>query len=207
VAGFPFTQKVKGSLERSLLLLRLGCTKRIKKKKNRSCVSHCEAFSFAAFFLSRFLCVKYVKSVFVVRVGMWTPNFPEIFLCFMRMFYARIKRPKIQKNYARIKHKKHKTKKCLRGTCCYFAKATKDKNTRTSHATTNNKMSCAHTTLQRLCPPLFMGRAEAPPNHGTAAPHHHKEAASCRGCARCHWFARLGGFEMRGRNRERRERG
>jgi hypothetical protein len=72
--------------------------------------------------------------------------------------------------------------KHIRGTCSYLAKpATKHKNTRTSHATTNNKMSCAHPTLQRLCPPLFMGRAEAPPNHGTAAPHHHTEAESCRG--------------------------
>ncbi len=84
-------------------------------------MSHCEAFSFAAFIFFRFLCVKHVKSIFVVRVRIWMPNFSEIFLCFMRigiMFYACIKRPKIQKFYARIKHIniKHKTKKCLRGT-------------------------------------------------------------------------------------------
>ena len=48
-----------------------------------------------------------------------------------------------------------------------------------------------------------MGRAAAPPNHGAAAPQHHTEPASCRGWALCRWFARLGGFGMRGRNLER----
>ncbi len=44
---------------------------------------------------------------------------------------------------------------------------------------------------------LSMGRAVAPPNHGASAPRSHTQAASRRACARCRWFARLGGRNER----------
>jgi len=50
---------------------------------------------------------------------------------------------------------------------------------------------------------LSMGRAVAPPNRSVAAPHRHTEAARCRCCARCRWFAFLGGFEVTESNLER----
>ncbi len=58
--------------------------------------------------------------------------------------------------------------------------------------TTTNKMSCATLPSSGFAPSLSMSRAVAPPNHGTAAPQRHAQAASRRGCARCHWFACLG---------------
>jgi hypothetical protein len=108
------------------------------------------------------------------KIALYVSNF---FMFYAFMFYARIKwppRPNFLCAHKTDTHINIKRKSAYVEPVCH-------KNTRTSHATTNNKKSCAHPTLQRLCPPLFMGRAEAPPNHVTAAPHHHTEAASCRG--------------------------
>ena len=64
----------------------------------------------------------------------------------------------------------------------------------TTHTdTTTNKMSLGATlSSSGFAPSLSMGREVAPPNHGAAAPQRHAQAASCRGCARCCWFAPLG---------------
>ncbi len=63
----------------------------------------------------------------------------------------------------------------------------------TTHTdTTTNKMSHATLPSSGFAPSLPMGRAVAPPNHGAAAPQRHAQAASCRGCTRCRWFAHLG---------------
>jgi hypothetical protein len=67
----------------------------------------------------------------------------------------------------------------------------REHNTKHNH-TTHNNMSRSCPTLQRLALSLSMGRAVAPPNHGAAAPQRHVQAASCRGCACCRWFACLG---------------
>jgi hypothetical protein len=56
---------------------------------------------------------------------------------------------------------------------------------------------------KRLCPLLSMGRAAAPPNHGAAAPQCRTQGASHRACARCRWFACLGGRNERHRKIER----
>jgi hypothetical protein len=74
----------------------------------------------------------------------------------------------------------------------------------TTHTdTTTNKMSHATLPSSGFAPPLSMGRAVAPPNHGTTAPQRHAQAASHRGCARCCWFARLGRRNKRHRIIER----
>ena len=135
--------------------------------------------TFAVSFFCRFLCAKNVKSVFVVRMRIKSLFMSRFFysMFYAFMFYARIKWPPGPNFLCAHKTDTHiniKRKSAYVEPVCH-------KNTRTSHATTNNKKSCAHPTLQRLCPPLFMGRAEAPPNHVNAAPHHHTEAASCRG--------------------------
>ena len=63
----------------------------------------------------------------------------------------------------------------------------------TTHTdTTANKMSRATLPSSGFAPSLSMGRAVAPPNHDATAPQRHAQAASCRGCARCCWFACLG---------------
>jgi hypothetical protein len=58
--------------------------------------------------------------------------------------------------------------------------------------TTTNKMSCATLPSSGFAPYLTMSGAVAPPNHGTAGPQRHAQAATCQGCACCRWFARLG---------------
>ncbi len=63
----------------------------------------------------------------------------------------------------------------------------------TAHTdTTTNKMSLATLPSSGFAPSHPMGRAVAPPNHGTAAPQRHEQAASCWGCTCCRWFACLG---------------
>ncbi len=54
---------------------------------------------------------------------------------------------------------------------------------------------------------LSMGRAAAPPNHGTSTPRHHTQAESHRACARCCWFACLEGQNERWEASKNRERG
>jgi hypothetical protein len=67
------------------------------------------------------------------------------------------------------------------------------KTQKTTHTdTTTNKMSCATLPFSGFAPSFSMGRAVTPPNHGTATPQCHVQAASHWGCARCHWFACLG---------------
>ena len=62
----------------------------------------------------------------------------------------------------------------------------------TTHTdTTTNRMSHATVPSSGFAPSLSMGRAVAPPNHGAPAPQRHAQAANCRGCARCRWFACL----------------
>ena len=68
----------------------------------------------------------------------------------------------------------------------------------TTHTdTTTNKMSRATLPSSGFAPSLSMGGAVAPPNHGAAAPQCHAQAATRWGCARCCWFARLGGQNKR----------
>ena len=69
--------------------------------------------------------------------------------------------------------------------------------------TTTNKMSCATLPSIGFAPSLSMGGAVVPPNHGTAAPQHHAQAATHRGCACCCWFARLGRQNKRQQKIER----
>ncbi len=74
----------------------------------------------------------------------------------------------------------------------------------TTHTdTTTNKMSRATLPSSGFAPSLSMGRAVVPPNHGAATPQRHAQAATRRGCARCHWFARLGRRNKRHQIRER----
>ncbi len=74
----------------------------------------------------------------------------------------------------------------------------------TSHTdTTTNKMSRATLPSSSYAPSHSMGRAVVPPNHGAAAPQRHVQAASCRSCACCHWFACLGRQNKRHRIIER----
>ena len=64
-----------------------------------------------------------------------------------------------------------------------------------THTTTKmKKISPCRPTLQRLWPSPSMGRSAAPPTLGADHLHCRTEAASCRGCARCRWFACLGWF-------------
>jgi hypothetical protein len=69
--------------------------------------------------------------------------------------------------------------------------------------TTTNKMSHATLPSSGFAPSLSMGGAVAPPNHGAAAPQPHAQAATCRGCACCRWFACLGRQNKRQRIIER----
>jgi hypothetical protein len=69
--------------------------------------------------------------------------------------------------------------------------------------TTTNKMSRATLPSSVFAPSLSMGGAVAPPNHGATAPQRHVQAATCRGCACCRWFACLGRQNMRQRIIER----
>jgi hypothetical protein len=62
--------------------------------------------------------------------------------------------------------------------------------------TTTNKMSRATLPSSGFAHSLSMGGAVEPPNHGAAAPQRHAQAATRRGCARCHWFACLGRQKM-----------
>jgi hypothetical protein len=55
--------------------------------------------------------------------------------------------------------------------------------------TTTNKMSRATLPSSSFAPSLSMGGAVAPPNHGTATPQRHAQAATRWGCACCCWFA------------------
>ncbi len=141
-------------------------------------MSHCEAFFLCCFFFLPVFMREIRKKCFCCayahKIALSASKF---FMFYAFLFYACIKWPPdpnilcAHKTYMHINIKRksaHVEPVCHKNTC-------------TSHATTNNKMSCAHPTFQWLCPPLFMGRAEAPPNHVTAAPHHHLEAASCRG--------------------------
>ena len=149
-----------------------------KIKKFRSCVSYCEALYLRSFFFLPVFMREKRKKCFCCAHAHKIALYVAIFFMFYAfMFYARIKWPPGPNFLCTHKTDTHiniKRKSAYVEPLCH-------KNTRTSHATTNNKKSCAHPTLQRLCPPLFMGRAEAPPNHVNAAPHHHTEAASCRG--------------------------
>ena len=81
----------------------------------------------------------------------------------------------------------------------------KKKNTQHTHThRTTNKMSRVPPYQSGFALSPSMGRAVAPPNHGTAAPQHHAEAASYRSRARCRWFAFFGGVEVaESKNRER----
>jgi hypothetical protein len=68
----------------------------------------------------------------------------------------------------------------------------------TEHTTHNNQQDePCHPTPSGFALSLSMGRAAAPPNHGAAAPQRHTQAASCRACTRCRWFAHLGGQNER----------
>jgi hypothetical protein len=69
--------------------------------------------------------------------------------------------------------------------------------------TTTNKMSRATLPSRGFAHSLSIGGAVGPPNHGAAAPQRHAQAATRRGCACCHWFARLGRQNKRQRIIER----
>jgi hypothetical protein len=74
----------------------------------------------------------------------------------------------------------------------------------TTHTdTTTNRMSHATLPSSGFAPSHSMGRAVAPPTHGTAAPQRHAQAARCQGCTCCRWFACLGRQNKRHRIIER----
>jgi hypothetical protein len=72
-----------------------------------------------------------------------------------------------------------------------------------THRHNNQQDELATIPSSVFAPSLSMGRAVAPPNHGAAAPQRHAQAASCRGCTCCRWFARLGRQNKRHRIIER----
>jgi hypothetical protein len=72
-----------------------------------------------------------------------------------------------------------------------------------THRHNNQQDELATLPSSGFAPSLSMGGALAPPNYGAAAPQSHAQAASCRGCARCRWFARLGRQNKRHRIIER----
>jgi hypothetical protein len=80
----------------------------------------------------------------------------------------------------------------------------KTQNTTHMIDTTTNKMSRATLPSSGFAPFLSMGGAVVPPNHGTAAPQCHAQAATHRGCACCCWFACLGRQNKRQQIIERR---